>query len=157
MKVSATVLVSLVSWVVAYPELVDSGRLENIWVFNFKSAQMHIFITLPCWIKSLTESFLAKKYRKILYLLKKKKNLSCVEIGSITVYMSKIHGIDVLEIVKGRSRETCDFSDSKINTKWLDTVLLPEGSSPSSLYEQLLFSLQFVLCWQIKLLAVVCS
>ncbi|CAD1477300.1 unnamed protein product [Heterotrigona itama] len=33
MKVSATVLVSgfLVSWMVAYPELVDSGALENIW------------------------------------------------------------------------------------------------------------------------------
>ncbi|XP_043527401.1 uncharacterized protein LOC122537856 isoform X2 [Frieseomelitta varia] len=31
MKVSATVLVSLVSWVVAYPALVDSGGLENIW------------------------------------------------------------------------------------------------------------------------------
>ncbi|KAK1119838.1 hypothetical protein K0M31_012916 [Melipona bicolor] len=31
MKVSATVLVSLVSWLVAYPALVDSGVLENIW------------------------------------------------------------------------------------------------------------------------------
>ncbi|KOX71259.1 hypothetical protein WN51_03493 [Melipona quadrifasciata] len=65
---------------------------------------------------------------------------SCLEIekhrNTMRTFKPTVNTWSVLEIVKGRSRETGDFSDSRINAEWSNTMFVPESSSPSPFHEQ---------------------